>query len=151
MRTSLRAEVEAAFKDLPETYEALCNVYLPRKIHDKTECRRATAVIDVLSIREDLNEDQLDYLELIGDLVNDYEETSVPQPENAPPTDILRYLLEANKLSTRELRRVLGKDESIVSKILNGERSITIEHAKKLGFRFGLDPAVFLDLRFSLR
>ena len=42
--TSLKAEMEAAFRKLPTTYEELCRVYLPRKIHDKAEGRRAKAI-----------------------------------------------------------------------------------------------------------
>jgi HTH-type transcriptional regulator/antitoxin HigA len=144
--TSLKAEMEAAFRKLPPTYEDLCRVYLPRKIHDKSECQRTTAVIDALSMREGLNKDQLDYLELVGDLVNEYEQEHVAQPENSSPVEVLRYLMEENGISTRQMSRILGKDESIVSKILKGERSITIEHARKFGGHFGVNPGLFLQL-----
>jgi HTH-type transcriptional regulator/antitoxin HigA len=144
--TSLKAEMEAAFRELPTTYEELCRLYLPRKIHDKAECQRATAVVDALSIREGLNKDQLDYLELVGDLVNEYEKHHVAQPENSSPVEVLRYLMEENRISTRQMSRILGKDESIVSKILKGERSITIEHARKFGHHFGVNPGLFLRL-----
>jgi len=112
----------------------------------KAECQRATAVVDALSIREGLNKDQLDYLELVGDLVNEYEKHHVAQPENSSPVEVLRYLMEENRISTRQMSRILGKDESIVSKILKGERSITIEHARKFGHHFGVNPGLFLRL-----
>ncbi len=147
--TSLKAEMEAAFRRLPTTYEDLCRVYLPRKIHDKSECQRATAVIDALSIREGLNKDQLDYLELVGDLVNEYEKNHVAQPEYSSPVEVLRYLMEENGISTRQMSRILGKDESIVSKILKGERSITIEHARKFGHHFAVNPGLFLQLQIN--
>ena len=85
--------METAFRKLPTTYAELCRVYLPRKIHDKAECRRATAVLDALSIREWLNKDQLDYLELVGDLVSECEKDHVAQPENSSPVEVLRYLI----------------------------------------------------------
>jgi HTH-type transcriptional regulator/antitoxin HigA len=144
--TSLKAEMETAFRKPPATYEELCRVYLPRKIRDKAECQKATVVIDALSTWKGLNKDQLDYLELVGDLINEFEKDHVPQPENASPVEVLRYLMEDNGISTRQMSRIVGKDESIVSKILKGERSITIEHARKLGHHFGVNPKLFLDL-----
>ena len=34
--------------------------------------------------------------------------------------------------------------QSLVSKILNGERQLTLEHIRSLSRRFGVSPAVFL-------
>ena len=83
--------METAFRKPPVTYEELCRVYLSRKIRDKAECQRATVVIDALSTWKNLNKDQLDYLELVGDLVNEYEKDHVPHgrqrnfdPSNEP-------------------------------------------------------------------
>src|SRR6516165_6489535 len=53
------------------------------------------------------------------------------------------FLMEDNGISTRQMSRILGKDESIVSKILKGQRSTTIEHARKLGHHFGVNPKLF--------
>jgi plasmid maintenance system antidote protein VapI len=46
----------------------------------------------------------------------------------------------------RQMSGILGKDESVVSKILKGGRSITIEHARKFGRHFGVNPGLFLRL-----
>ena len=48
-------------------------------------------------------------------------------------------------ISGRELGRILGNEEA-GGFILRGERSITVDQAKKLGARFSVDPLLFLDL-----
>jgi antitoxin component HigA of HigAB toxin-antitoxin module len=58
----------------------------------------------------------------------------------------LRYLTQESHISSRELSRILGKDESLGAKILSGERKITVEHAKKLADRFKIKASAFLDL-----
>ncbi|MBV8102181.1 MAG: helix-turn-helix domain-containing protein [Verrucomicrobia bacterium] len=63
--------------------------------------------------------------------------------------DALRFLVEQNNITGRELARLLGKDESLGAKLLSGERSITVEHAVTLAKRFGVKPDIFLNLRIS--
>ena len=45
-----------------------------------------------------------------------------------------------------ELGRILGVDETLGTKLLSGERNITVQHAKKLGDRFAMHPTAFLNL-----
>jgi HTH-type transcriptional regulator / antitoxin HigA len=135
------------FRDpLPGTYRELCAIYLPRPIHDDHEIEEATKVIDELSPHQNLNADQLDYLYLVTDLVEAYERAHAKQLSKASGLAVLRYLMAEHRISTRALGRILGTDESLGAKILSGSRSITIEHAKKLGMRFNVKPTAFLDL-----
>jgi antitoxin component HigA of HigAB toxin-antitoxin module len=97
---------------IPKTYKALCKRYLPRKIHDDAEDREATAIVDALA-GHDLKQDQEDYLDLVSDLVDEYDRATRRQPKEASPIDVLKLLLEQHKFSARGLSRVLGKDESL--------------------------------------
>lgn len=137
MHLSLPAET-------PETYEELVRLYPPRKIHDQIELENATEVADWIALRAK-NDAQLDYLELLGDLLDEYENTGKFSRPSAP-LEMLNYLVEENDLTTRELGKILGIDHSVAARILKGERAITIEHAKSLGARFKVDPKVFLEL-----
>ena len=130
--------------EAPETYEGLVRLYPPRKIHDQIELENASEVADWISIRA-RNDAQLDYLELLGDLMDEYENR--PKPEKpAAPLELLNYLVEQNDISTRELGRILSVDHSVAARILKGERTITLEHAKSLGARFKVQPYLFLSL-----
>jgi HTH-type transcriptional regulator/antitoxin HigA len=130
--------------DAPETYEELVRLYPPRKIHDQVELENATEVADWIALRAQ-NDAQLDYLELLGDLMDEYENTGKTD-KAASPLEILNYLVEENDLTTRELGKILGIDHSVAARILRGERTITVEHAKNLGARFKIDPKAFLKL-----
>jgi HTH-type transcriptional regulator/antitoxin HigA len=131
--------------EVPETYEGLVRIYPPRKIHDQIELENATEVADWIALRAK-NDDQLDYLELLGDLMDEYDKQDGKTGKPAPPLDLLKYLVEENDISTRELGAILGVDHSVAARILRGERAITIEHAKSLGARFKLQPTAFLAL-----
>jgi HTH-type transcriptional regulator/antitoxin HigA len=131
--------------EAPETYEELVHLYPPRKIHDQVELENATEVADWIATRAK-NDAQLDYLELLGDLLDEYENRSGKPDKTSPPLEILNFLVEENEISTRELGKILGIDHSVAARILKGERAITVEHAKSLGARFKLDPKAFLEL-----
>ena len=132
----------------PKAYEELVRLYPPRKIHDAIELENATEVADWIALHAKCDA-QLDYLELLGDLIDEYENQATKaahQDKASTPLELLNYLVTENDISTRDLGALLGIDHSVAARILKGERAITIEHAKRLGARFKLDPQVFLGL-----
>jgi HTH-type transcriptional regulator / antitoxin HigA len=131
--------------EAPESYEELVRLYPPRKIHDQIELENATEVADWISVRAKTDA-QLDYLELLGDLLAEYETPSGKTTKSVEPVELLNYLVGENGISTRELGAILGVDHSVAARILKGKRTITVEHAKSLGKRFKLDPQAFLEL-----
>jgi len=131
--------------EAPETYEDLVRLYPPRKIHDQIELENATEVADWIALRAQ-NDAQLDYLELLGDLLDEHETRSAKPDKASSPREMLNYLVQENDISTRELGKILGVDHSVAARILKGDRAITIEHAKSLGARFKVDPKAFLEL-----
>src|ERR1700741_3507556 len=88
--------------EVPKTYEELVRLYPPRKIHDQIELENATEVADWLSLRAK-NDAQLDYLELLGDLLDEYEGSAAKADKTADALEILRYLVEENQITTRQL------------------------------------------------
>jgi HTH-type transcriptional regulator / antitoxin HigA len=131
--------------EVPQTYEELVRLYPPRKIHDQVELENATEVADWLALRAK-NDAQLDYLELLGDLLDEYEALPAKAGKPAEPLEMLHYLAKENEITTRQLGAILGVDHSVAARILIGARSITLEHAKKLGARFKVSPQLFLGL-----
>ena len=61
------------------------------------------------------------------------------------PADIamLRLLMEQNELKGTDFPEI--GDKTLISKILNGTRSLTKDHITKLAERFGISPALFFD------
>ena len=60
------------------------------------------------------------------------------------PLELLKHLLAENDMGGADLSRLLGGSRQLGPMILRGERSITAEHARKLGARFALDPGAFI-------
>jgi antitoxin component HigA of HigAB toxin-antitoxin module len=90
--------------------------------------------------------DQLEFLDLVSDLLGEYERQFLKIDDSSDPFELLQYLVEENGISARELGKILNVDHSVAARILKGERGITVEHAKNLGARFKVDPKVFLKL-----
>jgi antitoxin component HigA of HigAB toxin-antitoxin module len=131
--------------DAPETYEELARIYVPRKIHDKIGQRNATEIVDWLAIRA-RTPDQVEFLDLVSDLLDEYERQFLKVDNASDPLELLQYLVEEHGITARELGGILDVDHSVAARILKGERGITVEHAKNLGARFKVDPKVFLKL-----
>ena|SRR5271165_5948869 len=131
--------------DAPETYEELARIYVPRKVHDKIGQRNATEVVDWLAVRAQ-TPDQVKFLDLVSDLLDEYERQFLKSDNSSDPLELLQHLVEENHVTVRELGEILNVDHSVAARILKGERGITVEHAKSLGARFKVDPRVFLKL-----
>ncbi|PHM74865.1 helix-turn-helix domain-containing protein [Xenorhabdus kozodoii] len=56
---------------------------------------------------------------------------------------VLRTLMDQYGLNTTDFKAELGS-RSYVSRILNGERGLTLDHMKKLASRFGLPVSIFI-------
>jgi len=128
---------------LPKTYRELCNLLLPRKIHDDAELEAAQEIMDVLAVLPTRTADQDDYLETLAELVEAYEEHSVKFSKRTG-LETLKFLLSENNLTASDLSRLLGTDISLGYRILDGERNLTTKHIKKLGQHFHVGPEVFL-------
>lgn len=130
--------------NVPETYEELCEILMPRRIHDKIGLEKAIEVVDWLVMRTQ-TKDQFEYLDMVSDQIIEYESKLYPK-EAIDPLGLLQFIFKESKLSVRKLGDILGVDSSIAGRVLKGQRGITVKHAKSLGSWFKLDPKAFLNL-----
>lgn len=148
MKTGIaKSQERIVFADLPRNYHDLCaKVYLPRPIHSLKEYAAAERITDAMAgFEEGMTRDQSDYFDVITDFMSDYDETHRAFTPSVSGLDILKSLVEENEISGAELSRILGASErSLGTKILNGSRRITADHARKLGERFAMEPGAFL-------
>lgn len=93
-------------------------------------------------VGDDEEHELVDLLDLVGQLVADYEDRQHPIPD-AEPREVLRFLMEQQGLKQGDLTEEVG-GQSVVSDILNGKREINIRQAKALGERFGVSATVFI-------
>jgi len=125
---------------VPESFEQLCKILLPRPIHDEAENKEMIRVMDWIAVRAH-NQDQFDYAKMLGNLVTEFE---VSQKQRArgdlSGPELLKAVTESSGATQAELAKILGIEQGTMSKIMSGTRSITVDHAKRLGRRFKMRP-----------
>ncbi len=98
----------ASNADIPKTYRELCELYLPRPIHDDAQDEEATAMMNALAVFTRLNAEQLDYLDVLTEFVDEYDKSKKIRWPKISGLDTLKYLLAENGMSAADLSRILA-------------------------------------------
>ena len=135
------------FADFPKEYRHLCDLYLPRPIHDKVGYENALEIAEPMAgFEHQFTRDQGDYFEFLTDLILTYEEElekSRPEKELSF-RERLQSLLDSAGWTASDLGRFLGLDATMGNKIVREERKLTAEHIRKLSTHFSLNAEYFL-------
>jgi HTH-type transcriptional regulator/antitoxin HigA len=134
--------VKTAPWGLPDTYFDLVKQFPLTHLHDDAHLDAAQKMIDRL-LQQDLDEGAQQYLDVLTDLVEDYEEQHIPMSD-ASEADVLRELMRSSGLSQPKLAKAVGIAQSTLSAVLNGSRSLTKNQVVKLSRFFNVSPAAFL-------
>jgi HTH-type transcriptional regulator / antitoxin HigA len=113
----------------------------PHIIHSDEELAEYTAALFDLTAKADPTQEEEEAIELLTLLVDRYESQRYPLPD-VEPAEMLRFLLDQNGLSQRDVAAELGS-ESTVSLVLSGRRPLNRDHIARLSERFHVSPAVF--------
>jgi HTH-type transcriptional regulator/antitoxin HigA len=71
--------------------------------------------------------------------------------EAFPPGDFIKEELEARGWTQGDLARIMGRQDSVVSAIINGKRAISTQIADELGSSFGTSAELWMNLETSYR
>jgi HTH-type transcriptional regulator/antitoxin HigA len=130
---------------LPGRFEDLVQLMPPQAIQDDVHYENTVEIIDQLMAVRKLTKGQTLYLETLVQLVQAYEaEHHAIDTSGISGLDSLKHLLEENGMNASDLARLLDVHPSMGSKILRGERSLTVEHLRKLCDRFKVNPRLFM-------
>jgi HTH-type transcriptional regulator/antitoxin HigA len=128
---------------IPDDFLELQQMLFPLcPIHTKADYDKALKAAGELAARDNLTQVQTDYLEILTNNIESYENpyfSSIKQD----PIEILRFLLDENNLTGSDLGRILGHRE-LGSKILNRKRGLSVNHIKTLSQHFSVSPKLFL-------
>lgn len=113
----------------------------PHLIHSDEELAEYTEALFDLTAKTAPSPEEEEAIELLTLLIERYEMERYPVPD-AGPIDVLRFLLDQNGLSQRDIAEDLGS-ESTVSLVLSGKRLLNRDHIMRLSQRFHVSPAVF--------
>ncbi|MEN6451367.1 MAG: helix-turn-helix domain-containing protein [Thermoguttaceae bacterium] len=133
-------------KKLPGRFEELVWLMPPQAIMDDVHLDNALEMIDRLMAAGKLTKGQALYLETLVQLVEAHQtERHSVDTSDLTGLDSLRHLMEQNHMNASDLARMLDVHPSMGSKILRGERSLTVDHVRKLAARFKVGPQLFID------
>ena len=146
--------VQATHKKLPTRKEALAELLPPFAIQNERQLDAMIEVVDSLMALRKLTKGQAMYMETLVQLIEAYEaKHHAIETDDISGVDMVGYLLDENDMNASDLSRLLGVHVSMGSKILNGDRSLTLDHIAKLSFRFKVEPQVFIskvDFKFAV-
>jgi HTH-type transcriptional regulator/antitoxin HigA len=128
--------------DRPGAYLELIQRFPLRPIRTENELDRAIAIVDELTDREDLDDEEKDYLDVLSDLMERYEAKEHPM-ESVSDAVILAHLIEAKGTTQSKLAREAKIAESTISEILKGKRTLNRSQIGRLAHYFGIRPTVF--------
>ena len=130
---------------LPGRFGALVAIMPPQAIADDVQLDNTLEMIDRLMAGGKLTKGQQSYLETLVQLVEAYEaENHSIDVSDIRGLQALQHLLDLHGMNASDLARLLRVHVSLGSKILKGDRALTIEHMKILSERFKVRADLFM-------
>jgi HTH-type transcriptional regulator/antitoxin HigA len=130
--------------DVLSDYLALVAAHPLIAIQTDGQLDEAIAVIDDLLDKGELSDGEEQYLDALSVLIEAYESEHIPFPEISG-VEVLRHIMAENDLRQSDLLDVF-ETRSVASEVMNGKRSLTLNHVRRLSERFRLPPEVFLGV-----
>ena len=116
---------------------------LGSRIDSEPQYEEVLAVMDELM--DQLSKDETSpiagLVELLAERIQQYESRVHPWPENASPSQVLRFLMDAHGLKQMDLSCI--GSQGVVSEILNGKRDLNVRQIGQLSAMFSVSPATF--------
>jgi len=111
--------------------------------HSEKEYQALVEILDSLIDEIGNNDDHqlAPVMETVGKLIENYED-QVYIIEDAPPVEVLKYLMREHGLNQSDLKEI--GSQGIVSEVLAGKRTLNIEQIKRVSKRFHVSPLVFI-------
>ncbi len=112
-------------------------------IRDQAHYVRMTEMLEALvdETKGDENHPAMGLVDIVGDLIEDYEAEHHPLPE-ATGVQALKFLMEQHGLKQSDLSEI--GSQGVVSEIMAGKRDLNIRQIRALSERFGVSAATFV-------
>lgn len=128
-----------------QVYALLLGQVQPKVIESEEENELFLAEVDrLMALGEDLTPEQLQLMNLLVSLIEQFEDQYYPL-RPASPLEVLNELMAQRGLKQKDIVHLFGS-QGIASEVLNGKRAISKAQAKALGDFFNTSPALFLGL-----
>jgi HTH-type transcriptional regulator/antitoxin HigA len=110
---------------------------------NEAEYDQLVALLDEITdiVRDDESHPLANMMDVLGVLIETYENQHIPEPEG-DPISVLKYFMEEYDLKQKDLPE-LGS-QGVVSEILTGKRELNLRQIKALSERFNVPVSVFI-------
>ena len=125
-----------------DAYLELVQRFPLKHLRSDREPAAAIEMLKSLLIRGDLAPGEQDYLDVLTDIVERYEDEAHPMPE-VSDAEMLRHLIGASGLTQSKLAADVGIAMSTISEVLHGKRELNRKQITSLAQYFKVDPGVF--------
>lgn len=132
----------AVYGKREDRYLELVRRFPLRPLRTDADLDAAVAVVDSLIDQDELSPPEQDYLDVLSDLVETYEDETIPI-KPVGDADMLRLLIEAKGVTQAQAAKEAGIAESTVSEVLAGKRKLNRTQIGKLGRYFRVGPGAF--------
>jgi HTH-type transcriptional regulator / antitoxin HigA len=122
-------------------YMRLVEQFPPVKTRTAEQAKATERRIEELLARPKLSEADEAYVDLLSDLLADWEDATVEIPD-IHGVDLVRALLEDRGLRQKDLVGVFAT-ESVASEVIAGRRELSRKHIEGLARYFKISPAAF--------
>jgi len=126
-------------------YLELIRAFPLRPIRSEAELDRAEAMLHQLLDAPTLSAPERDYLEILGNVIDEYESKAHPI-EPLPPNQMLAMSIESKGVTQTEVARATGIPVSTISELIAQKRDFNRAHIEKLCAYFRLDPKAFIHV-----
>ncbi len=111
-------------------------------LHTEEQYENAVKVLDELmeKVGEDENHPLASLMEILGTLIENYENLNFPEVPS-DPVGVLHFLMKEHGLKQGDLSEI--GSQGVVSEILRRKRELNVRQIKSLCRRFNVSPAVF--------
>lgn len=130
-------------KRLLPVWEQFCTDTDIGPIRDDAHLAHMTQLLEALLDETQMDENQpaMGLVDMVGDLIEDYETAHHPMPE-ATGVQALKFLMTQHGLKQADLPEV--GSQGVVSEILAGKRELNLRQVRTLAQRFAVSPATFV-------
>jgi HTH-type transcriptional regulator/antitoxin HigA len=135
--------IRAVYGKSEDRYLELVRRFPLRPLRSDADLDAAVAVIDSLIDQDDLSPPEQDYLDVLSDLVEAYEDEHVPI-DPVSDAEMLRFLIESKGVTQAQAAAEAGIAESTISEVLSGKRKLNRGQIGKLARYFHVEPGAFV-------
>ena len=133
-------------------YHTIINKWLPlseilkpiknQKEYDKLVNLADNLMTEINRTNDGIKEQSLNtLLDIVGDLIGNYEDKKTPEPDNVTPIEILKELMAEHSLKQKDLVELGSK--GVISEIMNSKRELNKRQIEELSKRFNVSTDVF--------